>query len=244
MIDLCTSSSTLARFARELEAEGAPRALSPDLRGASQEDLEAAQIGWASRIVDEHRSVIVFSELLGLLATIGAPWETLAAVQRIIGDEIRHTKICAELASAFGPLAGLAIDLDDLALPPSDEPPARRAVRIVARELVIGEGESVAVLRAYRDATSDPACREALSAILADEARHAAAGKHLLERLIGAIAPVELAPLLGELPSTMRTDAATIRRIHRAAAADGPGRRYGVSIRRDEAPPALSARAA
>lgn len=242
MIDLRSTRSTLARYARSLET---PVSAAPDVAHADPSDLAAAHLGWASRIVDEHRTVLVMSELLGLLGALGAPFETLATVHGIAGDELRHTRMCAELAACFGPLEALVIDLDDLALPPSHEPPACRAIRIVARELVIGEAESVAVLRAYRDATTDPACRAALSSILADEVRHAAAGKHLLERLIGALDPAELAPLVGELPAQMEEDARSIRAIHRAAAQDGAGRRYGVSIRRDEAPPALpGARAA
>lgn len=242
MIDLRTTRSTLARFAQALPASSG---CAPDLDRATPEDVAAAHLGWAARIVDEHRSVLVMSELLGLLGALGAPFETLATVHGIAGDELRHTRTCAELAARFGPLEELVIDLADLALPPADEPPARRAIRIVARELVIGEAESVAILRAYRDAATDPACRAALSSILADEVRHAAAGRQLLERLIDALDPRELAPLLGELPDQMVEDARAIRRIHRGAAQDGPGRRFGVSIRADEAPPALpGARAA
>jgi hypothetical protein len=243
MIALRTGSPTLDRFASELERQ-APRSLdglAPDLSGASERDVAAAWLGWASRIVDEHRSVLVFTELLGLLATIGAPFPALVAVQRVIGDELRHVSLCAELAGAFGPLDRLAIDLDDLGLPPrGDEPIGARALRIVVRELVVGEGESIAVLRAYRDAATDPACREALSILLMDEARHHAVGRHLEALLRRTLSRADL-DAAGDLPCVALEDAATIRAAHRAGATGGPGRRFGVSIELREAPPPLAA---
>lgn len=241
MIDLDASSSVLAHAIADLEARaprraaGAPR--EPDLRGADGEDVAAAHLGWASRIVDEHRSVIVFGELLALLGRLGAPHDATVAVHRVIGDELRHVRLCARLASSFGSLDALEIDLADLALPATDEPPAARALAIVARELVIGEGESIAVLRAYRDAAEDPACRAALAELLEDEARHHAIGKRLLERLIPVLPAADLAPLQRALPALLREDAREIRDAHRRAATGGPGRRYGVSIRADEVPP-------
>ncbi|MDQ3032578.1 MAG: ferritin-like domain-containing protein [Myxococcota bacterium] len=242
MIDLASTSPTLGRFVRELEAQ-APRVRTRrqvDRSGASREDLEASWLGWATRIVDEHRSVIVFSELLGHLASLAAPYEALCAVQRLIGDELRHVRLCAEVASFFGPLDALEIELDGLGLPPSTDPPAARALAIVARELVVAEGESIAVLRAYRDAASEPACREALSILLADEARHYAAGRHLFDRLVACLDRDAIAPMLERLPAIMREDAIAIREAHRRGATDGPGRRYGVSIRAAEAPPSIA----
>jgi hypothetical protein len=242
MIDLATTTPTLARFVRELESQ-APRVLTAreaDVAGAAPEDVEAAWLGWAARIVDEHRSVVVFSELLGHLASAGAPYETLCAVQRLIGDELRHVRLCAEVAALFAPLDALAIDLDDLGLPPSSDPPAARALAIVARELVVAEGESIAVLRAYRDAASDVACREALSILLADEARHYAAGRHLFDRLAASLDPGAIGPTLAALPELMRRDAVAIREAHRRGATGGPGRRFGVSIRAHEAPPSIA----
>lgn len=245
MIALTTDSSVLERFVRELDAS-APRALSlsPDLSRGNDIDRAAAFLGWASRIVDEHRSVIVFTELLGLLATIEAPYAALAAVHRIIGDELRHTKLCADLASAFGPLDRLEVDLDELGLPPrGTESPGTRALRIVVRELVVGEGESIAVLRAYRDAATDPACKEALSLILFDEARHHAAGRQLETLLRRTLSDADI-HAADDLARIAAADAAHIRAAHRAGATDGPGRAFGVSITPAEAPPPLAAAAA
>ncbi len=237
-----TGSPTLDRFVRELEQQ-APRSIEglvPDLAGASEIDVAAAWLGWANRIVDEHRSVLVFTELLGLLAAIGAPFAALAAVQRIIGDELRHVLLCTELAARFGPLDRLVFDHEGLALPPNEgEPPGARALRIVVRDLVVGEGESVAILRAYRDATTDRACRESLSLVLMDEARHHAAGRHLEALLRRTLSPRDL-DAASDLSRVALEDAVHIRSAHRAGATGGPGRRFGVSIELAEAPPPLA----
>ena len=239
MIALTASRTILDRFVTELDAQTPLRGprLAPDPSLGTAEDRDAARMAWAGRVVDEHRSVVVFSELLTRLARAEAPFDALCAVQRLIGDELRHVKLCAEMSACFGPLEGLAIDLGDLGLPSTDAPDAVRALEIVARELVVGEAESVKVLRAYRDATTDRACFAALELLLVDEVRHAAAGRALFDRLRAAFDPALLAPLLADLPATLEADRRHIASAHAAGAFGGPGRCYGASIRPDEAPP-------
>lgn len=244
MIDLGQpKSATLARFVRDLDVQDLSpvERMSADLRGASAADLDAALLGWASRIVDEQGSVVALTELLGHLAALEAPYAALATVHRILGDELRHVRLCAQVASWFGDLETLAIDLAGLELPPRDEPRASRALEIVVRELVVGESESLPMLRAYRDATSDLAVRAAYDTLLFDEARHAAAGKHLSALLRERLHAHDLAPFLAREDAVVAADRAHMRALHRAAASGGPGRRYGVSIDRREAPPALAA---
>ncbi|MFO0685834.1 MAG: ferritin-like domain-containing protein [Sandaracinus sp.] len=203
----------------------------------SDEERDAACFGWAVRIVDEYRSVVVFTELLGHLAAIRAPYAALATVQRLIGDELRHTRLCAEVASWFGSLDALAIDLEDLELPAWEGSREERALEIVVRELVIGEGESVACMRVYRDATTDPAVRAALSTLLADEVRHYAAGRALEALLRETLPPALVERASARLDARLPGDVASIRRAHRAGATGGPGRRFGVSVRPEETPP-------
>jgi hypothetical protein len=178
--------------------------------------------------------VVVITELLGHLAVIAAPFEMLCAVQRLIGDELRHVQLCAQLASVFAPLEGLEIDLEGLSLPPSTEPPGLRALTIIGRELVVAEGESIAILKAYRDATGDAGCRAALSTLLQDEARHYATGRALFAQLVRHVH----AEAAKGLETVMQADAVSIRAAHRRGATGGPGRRFGVSIEAHEAPPA------
>lgn len=227
----------LDRFVRDLDDTG-PRRIEgvADLRGATSEDLEAARLAWASRVVDEYRSVAVFTELLAHLTALEAPYVTLAAVHRLIGDELRHARLCAEVAGWFGPLDELDIDLAGLALPPTDDPPAVRALEIIARELALAERESVRVLDAYRRATTDPACYAVLTLVLADEARHAACGPALFDALLRHVGREAVEDLLLRLPATLDADLRHIAHEHARGAVGGPGRRYGASIEPEEAP--------
>jgi hypothetical protein len=71
----------------------------------------------AERIVDEFRSVVVFSELLQRMGECEAPFDALCAVHGLIGDELRHAALCARVASWFGPASRYDVDLAGLALP-------------------------------------------------------------------------------------------------------------------------------
>ena len=219
MIAFATDSALLRRFAGTLGL------VAPELSGYPAADCEAARLAWAARIVDEYRSVAVFSELLQLLADLEAPFAVLCAVQQIIGDELRHTRVMAEVVDWLGGMADLAIDLSDIGLPPraADEPAAVRARRIVGRELVVAEEESIAVLAAYRDATTEPAIRAVLAQVLTDEVRHAAAGRAILAALGGATA---------ELAAEMAADRARLRVDYASGAVGGPGRALGACIER------------
>jgi hypothetical protein len=209
----------------------------PDLRGVTEADREAAFLGWASRIVDEYASVLAFTELLGHLGAIGAPFATLGTVQGLIADELRHVRLCAEVASFFGDLDTLEIDLEGLSLPPTDEPRASRALEIVVRELVVGESESLVALAAYRDATTDLAVREAFAILLYDEARHASAGRNLEAVLRAWGAPDVFRPFLDRRDRVADADRRHHRAVHRASATGGPGRAFGVSLFAHEIPP-------
>lgn len=230
-------TATFARFVRELEAQSpAPELdLAPDLSRASDADRETAMFAWAFRVVDEHRSAVRFTEVLRCLLEIDAPFPALAAVQRLIGDELRHARLCARYAAAFGPIEKLRIELDDLGWPGPERPPAERALEIVARELVVGEGESLACLKAYRRAATDPAAVGLLDVLLTDEARHFATGQQL-EGLMIERWPA-LRPFHAGLEAQLVEDVRTIRSQHRSDAVGGPGRAFGASIERHEAPP-------
>lgn len=106
------------------------------------------------------------------------------------------------------------------------------------RELVIAEGESLAMMRAYRRATTDRAAQAVFDALLTDEARHFATGQHLEATLLDAFP--ELADFHASLEDTLLDDVRVIRAQHRDGARGGPGRAFGVSLRLDEAPPSIA----
>jgi hypothetical protein len=230
VIELDGARAPLARFARELVV---PAAVGPHLSDHGDEAREAARVTWSARIIDEYRSVPVFAELLHLLADLEAPFAALCAVQQLLGDELRHTHLCAEVASWLGGHADLDLDLADIGLPPrGDHGKARRALDIIGRELVVGEEESIAVLAAYRDATDEPAIRDALATLLRDEVRHAATGRALLRLFDGGPLSRTITPHeRRNLDATMAADRADLRARYLASALDGPGRALGASLR-------------
>jgi hypothetical protein len=226
VIELASDDRLLARFVAEL-VQTSPRDMPavPDLTRHSYDDREAARIAWASRIYDEYRSVAIFSELLALLTDLEAALPALCAVQRLIGDELRHTQVTATVVDWLGGRADLEIDLRAPGLPPrGDEPAAERARKIIAREIVVAEEESICALAAYRAATTEPSIRAVFDLLLVDEVRHAAAGRALL-RLVGTDARLE---------ATMDVDRADLRAQYAASACGGPGRALGASIERTD----------
>jgi len=91
---------------------------------------------------------------------------------------------------------------------------------------VVAEEESVYALTAYRDATTEPAIRAVLEGVLADEVRHAAAGRALYAELVVRLDDAGIA----QLQATMRADRASLRADYRASAQGGAGRALGGSI--------------
>jgi hypothetical protein len=222
MIELTTDDRLLARFVTQLD-ETSPRSLpaAPDLTCYAHEDREAARIAWATRVYDEYRSVAIFAELLALLTDVEAPFAALCAVQRLIGDELRHTQVTATVVEWLGGHADLEIDLRAPGLPPrSNEPAAERARKIIAREIVVAEEESIYALAAYRAATTAPAIRAVFDLLLVDEVRHAATGRALL-RLVGTD---------DDLEAIANADRAELRARYADSARGGAGRALGACI--------------
>lgn len=226
MIALDTDVSIFRRFTGDLDAMS-PRAVpsAPDLARHAPADIDTARLAWAGRIVDEYRSVSMFSELLRLLSDLEAPYPALCTVHRLIGDELRHTELTARVVGWLGGHADLAIDLADCGLAPRgpDESAIDRALMIVARELVVGEQESIYALAAYRDATTEPAIKGVLELVLLDEVRHAAAGRALFSLLADDETRESFATLMAD-------DRAQLRATYTASAHGGPGRALGGSI--------------
>lgn len=230
MIDLGTNTAPLARFASDLRGE---RIVAPfDVTAYAARDREHARHAWATRIIDEYRSVAVFSELLHLLADLEAPFAALCAVQTLIGDELRHTGWCAEAAGWLGGHDDFEIDLADIGLPERGaQSKARRALDIIGRELVVAEDESIVMFAAYRDATTEPAFRDLLAALLRDEVRHAATGRALMRLFTdGALAPRVTDADRAEIRVVMSEDRTDLRARYAMTARGGPGRALGASL--------------
>ena len=232
MIRLDTDRATLRRFASDLMAtrDGREAPPGPDLAAFDADTVEIARLGWAARVVDEYRSVVVFSDLLHRLADLEAPFPVLCTMHQLVGDELRHTRACFTVVEWLGGFGDLDIDLDGLGVAVDDAPSAARVLEIVAREIVVAETESVRVLAAYRDATSEPAIRGVLDDLLRDEVRHAAAGRELHTVLESFLPAAQTASVREKLPAVMAAERLRLRAEYAALAVGGPGRALGVSI--------------
>ncbi len=236
MMGLDTADAVLGRFARDLDREGQldSSTLRPDLSRATPADIEAAQVAWSSRVLGEYRGVVIYTELLALLAEAEAPYVALCAVQRIIGDELRHTRLCAAVVEQLGGWESIELDLGGQRMPRWDGPPAGRALEVVARELVVVEQASVLSFRAHLRAVEDPAIRSVFERLLADEVRHAAAGVALQNLLERHYPDEQLRESRARLASRLAGDRDHLREQAWAHATDGPGRALGASLRRSD----------
>ncbi|MBZ5714759.1 hypothetical protein [Nannocystis pusilla] len=125
---------------------------------------------WLGDALMEHASVAAFARAALELMAVGAPAELLAGCAEAGADEVRHARMCFDLAAAYG---GGACE-------PGPLPPVQpRAGGLVAlardtfREGCVGETiAALTALRGRRGCTA-AAADAALSAIAEDETRHA-----------------------------------------------------------------------
>ena len=164
-----------ARLAGVVRANtGWSRELTPcafGLEGPARRELTEH---WARLGAMEHASVAAFARFTLELLSLGAPAELVAEAQRALGDEIRHAELCFGLASAY---AGRALGPGPL----SSEGAFGNASFAAIVETAFAEaciGETLAAVEAAEAAehSTDPAVREILFGIAADERRHAELG--------------------------------------------------------------------
>lgn len=120
----------------------------------------------------EHASVAAFARFSLELLALGAPSDLLLESARAMQDETLHAELCFALASRYGegPVGpgSLAVEsaLDDVSM--------ESALRNALLEGCIGETLAAAEAQAACEHAKDPAVREILERIAADETRHAA----------------------------------------------------------------------
>ncbi|MFO0554383.1 MAG: ferritin family protein [Polyangiaceae bacterium] len=200
------------------------------LAGASPEDLEAAQLAWANRVMAERHGAVVLTALLALMLESAAPHDVCEAVALVVRDELRHARRCEEIFRALDGPARFELDLgaDPIDRPASSA--ATAALLLVERELVCVEAQAVVVLSAYVATTTEPAMRRVFGSLLRDERRHTNLGAMLLARLTAHFAPRDVAAF--ELGRAERCAGITaqLERQARARATGGPGRGLGAGL--------------
>ena len=125
---------------------------------------------WIDDAFMEHASVAAFARFALHLMALGAPSDLVEDTQRAMADELRHARLCFEIAARYGVSAtpgALDFGQVDAAEPWTD------ILTTTIREGCVGE--TVAALIAGRAAAAavDPQARALLQTIAEDEARHA-----------------------------------------------------------------------
>lgn len=145
--------------------------LAPSLGGLGEAEREALAARWAEVGLMEHASVAAFARFVLQLLSLGAPPDLVKGAQAAMVDETRHAEVCFALARAY---AGAPIGPGPLSIDRAMESSDARSILVTAiHEGCVGE--TVAAIEAAETAAraQDPAVREALTAIAADETRHA-----------------------------------------------------------------------
>ncbi|HYC48534.1 MAG TPA: hypothetical protein VED01_23925 [Burkholderiales bacterium] len=158
----------------------------------SQEQLDAARLGWSRRAWTEYTGIIESPAMLIRMSLDGqAPIEAKFVLAAKVIEEARHCEASFLLAEAMGgyvsepPPHDAIIKMvvagfrDRLAFNPEVSTEAA-----MAGWHIISEGIAVDIFAARYKACTEPVTREVLRLILQDEVRHVAVGWELLEHRI------------------------------------------------------------
>lgn len=149
------------------------RARSAPLLSSSPQALADARArAWANAGAGEHASVAAFARLALELMRHGAPTSLLRGAHQAALDEVRHAEVCwsfAERAGAQRVTAGAF----PFAAPVADDVSLAAFAAASVREGCLAETLGAHVMAAAARLAPEPAVREALGAIAAEEATHA-----------------------------------------------------------------------
>ena len=161
----------------------------PDLAPYSAQVLRFACAAWPMRSAEELRSALIFRALYKATRRAGVTGDWPARVASGVHDELRHSRLCAEVGAQLGmqpPKYDASPVRARLAAMPE---PLLRAASLLLVELAIGETISTYLFRAAYRAAREPLTRAALRSILSDEVRHQRLGWSALEALWPALPP-------------------------------------------------------
>ena len=167
----------------------------------SQEQLDAARLGWSRRAWTEYTGIIESPAMLIRLSLDGtAPIEAKFLLAAKVVEEARHCEASFLLAEAMGgyvqepPPHDAIVRLvvagfrDRLAFNPEVS-----ALAAIAGWHIISEGVALDIFVARYRRCDEPVTRETLRLIMQDEVRHVALGWDLLEALVPKMSRAEVA---------------------------------------------------
>ncbi|HJL18670.1 MAG TPA: ferritin-like domain-containing protein [Sandaracinaceae bacterium LLY-WYZ-13_1] len=153
-----------------------------DTAGYDEATLADARRVWRRRMVNEHQSAAVFSQLLPQLIEAEATLDQKTAVLRMSMDELRHGGLCGGVVEALGGEPAVRMPLAPRPLP--THPGCTPLERVMRNALFVGclsETVAVALTAEERERTSEPLVRRVIDQIVADESLHARFGWALVQ---------------------------------------------------------------
>lgn len=139
--------------------------------------VRLARDNWRERMVHEHASAAVFTQLVPQLMEAEAPLEIKTVITRSGMDELRHAALCGQVVAYLGgkPEADADLRIDPLPEHP-DCGPRERALRNVFFASCLSETVSMALLTEEREFVEDRRIDRVLRQLAGDESLHARVG--------------------------------------------------------------------
>lgn len=138
---------------------------------------------WARTAAAEHASIASFARFTLQLLAIGAPADLVAGAQAAALDEVQHTRLAFDLASAYAafPVGPGLFALTDAmpSLTPGD------ILHSLIDEACVTETLGIAKLYEQAESESDPVVAGILRRLARDETRHAALAWRALRWILG-----------------------------------------------------------
>lgn len=158
------------------------------LEGEYPDDvIGMARRNWRKRMVHEHQSAAVFTDLVPQMMAAEAPLDFKTVVTRSGLDELRHAGLCGQVVEFLGGEAEAQADLEMHDLP--EHPDVDRfqaALRNVVFASCLSETVSMALLTAEREHVEEPFIDRVLDQLTGDESLHARLGWVYLDECIDA----------------------------------------------------------
>ncbi len=148
----------------------------------SAEELAWGCEAWQLRALDEYRSQVAFTELLGELTQLGFSFDALGTAVRVVRDEARHVELCRRLVKALGG-SDVISGTPSWTMSDKSQPLLQRVMLTITGSLCVGETLSVRMIAGVRENTADPLAHGVMSCLLADESVHSLFGWKMLELL-------------------------------------------------------------
>jgi hypothetical protein len=172
--------------------------------GYHPQAIELAARNWRERMVHEHASAAVFTQLVPQLMEAEATLDVKTVVTRSAMDELRHAGLCGQVVEYLGGEAVAEADLAVERLPEHpDCAPRERALRNVFFASCLSETVSMALLTEEREYVDDPFIRRVLKQLAGDESLHARLGWVYLAQCWAAMNPAERDKLGIYLPTAL-----------------------------------------